>query len=299
MLELGYFRMPLHAQGVAVSRPLDRLGQQIRDRPRRHDGAFAEDVHTLVMVGIHGLHAATGETGRMRAGIDLDIVERRVVESPRAPSMLAEADVRKVLVQCASRGHIENLHAATDTEHGNVPLQRSPGEGQLEGVAPRLGGLGAGIGRRAIRRGHDIYSSDQQQAVDAVKHKSGLFDDVGIRDQPQRYSAGRMDFAKVGCWDDRSFLAPESPTCGFERGAHADDGRRHRTALRRTDMRTSADLIGEFAFYFGQATIDDLDRLLGLASREHERGSQVQYVPHSCDETLLLRAKGHLPDERM
>ncbi len=299
MLELRYFWMPLHAQGVAVPRPLDRLRQQIWDRPRRHDGTFTENVHTLVMMGIHGLQAATGETGRMRARIDLDIVERRVVESPRAPSMLAEAGVRKVLVQCASRGHIENLHAPADTEHGNIALQRSLGEGQLEGVAPGLSGLGAGVGRRAIGRGHDIYSSDQQQAVDAVKHETGLFDDVGIRDQPQRYSAGRMDFAEVGCWDDRSFLAPESPTCGFERRAHADDRRVHRTALRRTDIRTSADLIGELAFYFGQATIDDLDRLLGLATGEYERGSQVQDVPHSCDETLLLRAEGHLPDERM
>lgn len=253
----------------------------------------------MVMVGIHGLHAATGEAGRMSVGIDFDVVERRVVESSGASSMFAEAYVRKMLVQCAARGHIENLHATADAEHGKVPLQSGPGQGQFEGVAPGLSGLGAGVGRRAIRRGHDIHPSDQQQPVDAVKYEFGLVDDVGIRDQPQRYSAGRMDFAKVGCWDDRSFLAPESPTRGFERGAHADDGGRHRTASHRGDVRTSADLIGELAFYFGQAPIDDVDRLLRFASGEHERGSQVQDVPHPCDETLLLSAEGHLADERM
>src|SRR5204863_9353655 len=61
----------------------------------------------------------------------------------------------------------------------------------------------------------------------------------------------------------------------------------------------SADEIGELTLHLGEAAVDDVDRLLDLALGDHQRGRQMQDVPHPGDQPSLLSAEGQALDEGM
>ena len=79
--------------------------------------------------------------------------------------VVAEA-LREVLQECAAIGHIDELHAATDSEHGKVALDRAPHERDLEAVA-----LGNGVNSLEMRLlavcgGVDVDAARQYETVE-------------------------------------------------------------------------------------------------------------------------------------
>src|SRR5260221_28085 len=90
----------------------------------------------------------TGRAGCERARFEHGLV---VVEGAWGGAVHLE--VADVLVQGPAEGHVQQLHAATDAENGDVPLDGCTCERDLEAVAIRVRELRLRTALGAVARG--------------------------------------------------------------------------------------------------------------------------------------------------
>ena len=74
-----------------------------------------------------------------------------------------------VLDQRATVRDVDHLEAPADREHRDVALPRLRDERELERVAPRVGGLGLRVDRRAVARGLHVLATAEAERVELVR----------------------------------------------------------------------------------------------------------------------------------
>jgi hypothetical protein len=106
-------------------------------------------------------------------------------------------NVGQVLVQRAAERDVEHLHAPTDPQHRQPPVQRAPQQRELPGVAGNARLVGGRMRLLAVRSGVEVITSGDHQRVQAVEHGA---DDLGVdrlRRQQHRDTAGHDDALEV------------------------------------------------------------------------------------------------------
>ena len=132
-----------------------------------------------------------------------------------------------VLVQAASQGDVQHLHAAADAEQWHPSVHRPPGQVQLEQITAGIG-IADGIGHLlSVVLGQDVAPTGEEQAVAYVQHIV----------QPTRHP--RQDHRDAACGDDRAMKSDGQIVAEFvESDRHSDHrfGAGHRRIM--TGMHT-------------------------------------------------------------
>ena len=98
---------------------LERLDGAVL-RPRRLAQAVADPAEALVVMGLHRRPVAE-DAGRVRLGFTVVVVGE---DAGGVLVVVVADDVRQVLDEIAAARHVQDLRAAADREHGQVPLER-------------------------------------------------------------------------------------------------------------------------------------------------------------------------------
>ena len=130
--------MPLYAQNALALRAFHGFDDAV-GRDGRHTQVRTGGGNRLVVEGIDQNPLAE-QTVDQRIGHRGDAV--RAFGTRRLLRVFDEFALRMccllILEYCAAEGDGEHLHAATDAEHGNLPIVSAADQQQLEGVAHRI-----------------------------------------------------------------------------------------------------------------------------------------------------------------
>jgi hypothetical protein len=230
-------RVPLDAERERAGGVLDRLGQLVERRPARDPPALADLGHALVVVGLRRVRdLARGALGE-RPGGEADVVVGAVEGADHPPVVLVAEVVGEVLDERPAARHVEDLHAAADTEQGQPAGERLAGERDLEVIALRDGAHGRGVGLGAVAGRVDVGAAREQEPVEQVEQPAGVRGQRGIGRQDDRRAARRGDREHIGALQQDRLVVPDAPSRPLERPAQPDDGRRFAAAHRRSNPR--------------------------------------------------------------
>src|SRR5690349_5091658 len=119
----GYLGMPLHTKDEPAARVLDRLGQAILRPSGDGERARIGDALVVIAVDLHIVAHQRRDPAAFGEACGLAAVDAR-----RGPVLLVAEHIGQVLVQPATRGHNQQLHAPAHAEHRHVIGQRGAGE---------------------------------------------------------------------------------------------------------------------------------------------------------------------------
>ena len=105
-------------------------------------------------------------------------------------------------------------------EQRHPPLERAPGERDLEVIALAVGGFGGVGGRLAVDVGIDVGPADQHQTVDRVEQPLGR---ARVHGQQHGERAGCLHRGHVGVGDQVGGLVPEGPAGPLPDGTDPDE----------------------------------------------------------------------------
>jgi len=83
-------------------------------------------------------------------------------------------DIREMLDERPAAGDVDQLHAATDSEQREIPIDRGPGQRDLDGVALGHDVNRLGMRRLAIRFGIDVRPAREHERVDEIERLGGF-----------------------------------------------------------------------------------------------------------------------------
>ncbi len=159
------FRMPLHPQqkreGFVPYAFHHAIGRACFD-----DQAGAELVHALMMNGV--------DAGAVRAGVnglqpttrnEFDLVGMLVVQRIIAMRVARDPGGVQVLMQRTAECHVDQLHAATDAQHGLVGLSETAQQLQFEPIAHRIDRAEQFTRLLAIHTRVDIGTALENQSI--------------------------------------------------------------------------------------------------------------------------------------
>ena len=102
-------------------------------------------------------------------------------------------DVGEVLVQGTPAGHVENLHAATDGENGELAGIGRAHELEFEGIQLRLGGADPVVSLRSVALRVDVGAARQAHTVGMCQHRGQA------RGRHRRRHTGAPPAASIAC----------------------------------------------------------------------------------------------------
>ena len=131
--------MPLDTETEAIARVLDPLDHAVRRRRVDHDRT-GHRPDRLVMGAVYHERIGSDDLVKQRVRPDRDLVSRFVARVGLLVGERALDFVRDVLDQRAAQRYRQQLLAAANAQHRQVPGERALSHRHLEGGAPVLGG---------------------------------------------------------------------------------------------------------------------------------------------------------------
>jgi hypothetical protein len=126
-----------------------------------------------------------------------------------------------VLDDVAAPGDVQHLEAATDREHGQIPLERRLQERELALVALGVRADSRRMGVGAVLLRLQVVAAGEDQPVERVEQ---LLDAVIAGRHEHRAPAGPLDRQYVVVRDERCLALPVAPGCGLDVRRDADHG---------------------------------------------------------------------------
>jgi hypothetical protein len=161
--------MPQHGDAKPPVGMLEAFDHVVVGRSGGDDETVADAVYALVVVGVDVVHAVGAVVEAVRTDVDA---------------------IRKVLLESASAGNVDQLEPAADAEDREIALDRAAGQAELGGVAPLVACAGSRVTVGAVDLGGNVVTADEKQPVEAVEHVVRVVRPVRVGGQHQRLAAG-------------------------------------------------------------------------------------------------------------
>lgn len=189
-------RVPLYAEQAADPVRLHGLDDAVLS-PGHRPEPCPEPADRLVVEGVDSDLGTAGHGLEEAAGGDGDVVDG--VVGPVLDVVVPPGDGRDMLDERSAEGHVENLGAAADPEHGEPGGDRRHDEGDLGGVAPRVDAVSLRHGRLPVAGRIDVAPAGEKETVEGEERGFGVIGSE--RRQDERQAAGAHDRIDVDLVD--------------------------------------------------------------------------------------------------
>jgi hypothetical protein len=163
------FRVPLHRQQPSVSFCALHSFYHAIVRPGRHGEAGSQVFDGLVMEGLGDQHAGIERGLEPASFAHRDPMGSPIPRDRRIVPNLARLFRWKILVERASHGNVDQLHAAADPQDREPPLARGMKEGQLELVPPGIHRSQCRGGMGIVPLGIQVVPAGQYQPIEGIE----------------------------------------------------------------------------------------------------------------------------------
>ena len=156
----------------------------------------------------------------------IDVVVGTIEGAWHAQVFVMSEALGQMLQQRAAVGHVDQLHATTDAEHGQFALDRGPHQRDLETIA-----LGDGVERlwmrlRPVACRVDVRAAGHHETVEQVERFLGLCEQELVGRQHHDERPGALHSLDIAAREQNGLLVPHAPTSPLQCRAYAD----HRSA---------------------------------------------------------------------
>ena len=146
-----------------------------------------------------------------------------VFEAARVAAVLLVPDeVRHVLVQRPAERNVEQLHPATDAEHGHVALERASDERDLRLIPFRHRALRLRVRLGPVRGRVDVGATREDQSVEPVEHLVRVSHEYRVRRDHHHEATAALDRRDVAPRQEGGTLIPHAPPRELEARADSD-----------------------------------------------------------------------------